>query len=500
LGRRPRRRWRRGVLAGLAAIWLGLALWHTHKPLLPGVHVAGAAVATPASALRFIADVTAMSADGRMLRNQPIHAATLELVRDAREFLLLDYFLFNHQGGPRGSLDYGAGLSPVSRELTDALRQLARTQPQLPILVLVDPINDYYRGTAPSTLAALQELGVDVVVTQLDGLRDSNPVYSASWRMLFRWWLPAGGEGPLPNMLDGDGPKLALGALLRLPNFKANHRKLALTGDGNGSLVGIIASANPHDASSAHSNVALRIQGEALRPLLASELAIARFSGWPGGALESIAAGAAAPAPGAAAAGDARVAIATEGAIRAVLLERFDAAGPGEAIDIAQFYLADRAVIGALIGAARRGATIRVLLDPNRDAFGLETSGIPNRPVGHALARDSDGAIALRWYRTHGEQFHAKLVAVRSASTLWFTLGSANLTRRNLGDLNLEANAVVTTPAGSALAAEVTGWFDALWSNAGGMDYSAGAGTWPEDSLWRYWQSRFMEASGMSTF
>lgn len=498
--RRPRRRWRRGVLSGLAAIWLGLALWHTHKPLPPGVHIAGPPVTAPADALRFIADVTAMDAGGRMLRDQPIHSATLELVRGARDFLLLDYFLFNNQGGPRGKLDYSAGLSPVSSELTAALRQLAREQPQLPILVLVDPINDYYRGTAPPELAALRELGVDVVVTQLDGLRDSNPVYSASWRMLLRWWLPTGGEGALPNLLDGDGPPLRLGALLRLPNFKANHRKLALTGDGNGSLIGLIASANPHDASSAHSNVALRIEGEALRPLLESELAIARSSGWPGGALESAAAGAAAPAVAASSPGDTQVAIATEGAIRKLLLERLDAAGPGEAIDIAQFYLADQGVLGALLGAARRGAAIRLLLDPNRDAFGFEKSGIPNRPLAHALVRDSNGLIALRWYRTHGEQFHAKLVAVRSPDSLWFTLGSANLTRRNLGDLNLEANAVVTTPAGSTLAAEVNGWFDALWSNAGGVDYSTEAGAWPEDSLWRRWKSRFMEASGMSTF
>jgi hypothetical protein len=498
---RPRRHWRRGLAAGLATIWLGLALWHTHKPLPPGVHVAGAAVSVPAGAMRFIPDVTAMDADGRMIRNQPIHAATLQLVREARDFLLLDYFLFNDQGGPRGSLDYSNGLSPVSQELIAALRQLARAQPGLPILVLVDPINDYYRGTAPPALAALQELGVDVVVTQLDGLRDSNPVYSATWRMLFSWWAPTGGEGRLPNLLDGYGPGLRLGALLRLPNFKANHRKLALTGDGNGSLLGILASANPHDASSAHSNVALQIEGEALRPLLASELAIARFSGWPGGALESFAAArSAAPAHDAAAAGDTQVAIATEGAIRAALLKRFDATAQGDAIDIAQFYLAEGAVIEALVRAARRGVTIRVLLDPNRDAFGFEKSGIPNRPVGHALARDGDGAIALRWYRTHGEQFHAKLAAVHSGHSLWFTLGSANFTRRNLDDLNLEANAVVDTPTGSALAVEVMGWFEALWSNADGVEYTASGDSWPEDSAWRYWKSRFMEASGMSTF
>jgi hypothetical protein len=44
------------------------------------------------------------------------------------------------------------------------------------------------------------------------------------------------------------------------------------------------------------------------------------------------------------------------------------------------------------------------------------------------------------------------------------------------------------------------GWFEALWSNADGVEYTASGDSWPEDSAWRYWKSRFMEASGMSTF
>ena len=41
-----------------------------------------------------------------------------------------------------------------------------------------------------------------------------------------------------------------------------------------------VASANPNDASSAHSNAALKVLGPGMLPLLQSELAIARFSGW----------------------------------------------------------------------------------------------------------------------------------------------------------------------------------------------------------------------------
>jgi hypothetical protein len=493
---RPRRRWRHAAWA-LLLLCTGVGTWHTLKPLPPGVHVAGAYVATPDSALRFLTDVTAQDGAGGMLRQQHIHAATLAAVRDARDFLVMDYFLFNGQGGPKGALQYRDGLAPVSAELIAALRALRAAQPALPILVITDPINDYYRGTAPPMLAALRAQGIEVVVTDLSALRDSNPIYSGVWRTLLAWWLPTRGEGWWPNLLDGAGPGLRAGALLRLPNFKANHRKLLITGDGAGSLVGIVASANPHDASSAHSNVAVQVRGEALRPLLRSELDVARFSGWAGGPIEQFLPPVAMPPSSP---GDPRVAVLTEGAIRDELLQRFDAAGAGDQIDVAQFYLADRQVLTALRAAAERGVAVRVLLDPNRDAFGFEKSGVPNRPVAHELVQGSGGRIALRWYRTSGEQFHAKFASVRRGARLWFTAGSANFTRRNIGDLNLEANVAVEADTSSAVATQATTWFQTLWSNAGGIPFTDPAGTWQDGSRLRHWQARLMEATGLSTF
>lgn len=500
-----KRRWRLLVLVPVVAIWIATALWHTRKPMPQGTHVTGAMVAVPEDSLQLLTDITASNPYGELSSQQAIHAATLDLVRHAQQFLLLDYFLFNAQGGPAGPLRYERGIHPVALELTEALRSLRQREPTIPILVMVDPINDYYRGTAPDFLAALEQIGVQVVVTRLDPLRDSNPVYSSAWRLLAGWWLRPGINGRWSNPLDAAGPDLTLGALLRIPQFKANHRKVLITGDGKGSLRGMVSSANPHDASSAHSNVALRFSGEALRPLLASELAIAGLSGWHGTGFQPFLTGSpvagsaviAAPLP----ATTARVGIATEGAILKQLLQRFDATGAGDSIDIAMFYLADRPVIDALLAAAARGVSIRVLLDPNKDAFGFEKSGIPNRQVASELIAASDGAIRLRWYRTHGEQFHAKLTAVRSGERLWLTLGSANFTRRNLGDYNLEANVIVDTRLGSRLATEVLSWFEMLWTNRpGGTEYSADADVYAEPAQGRYWLYRFMEASGFSTF
>ena len=155
----------------------------------------------------------------------------------------------------------------------------------------------------------------------------------------------------------------------------------------------------------------------------------------------------------------------TEGEIGAAIVRNFAGARAGDSVDIAMFYLSDRPVIRALLSAASRGVTIRVLLDPNKDAFGFEKSGLPNREVASELVAASGGVIKVRWYRTHGEQFHAKIAAIRGEKQLWMTLGSANFTRRNLGDYNLEANAIVTTPPGSPIEPEMLAWFESLWQN-----------------------------------
>ena len=480
-------------------MWIATALWHAFKPLPAGVHVRGTAVAVDAAQVQFITDETSANFYGQRTTQPNIHAATLELVRGARDFLVLDYFLFNGQGGPAGELKYIDGIRPVAQELRAALLALRAAQPDLPILVMVDPINSYYRRGISPELAQLADAGIDVVMTDLSPLRDSNPLYSTTWRLTLGWWLKPANQGRFGNPLDANGPPLSFGALSRVAHFKANHRKLALTGDGKDSLVGIVSSANPHDASSAHSNVALRLAGEALRPLLASELDIAGWSGWRGGArFEAFRTAAAGVPPSS---GDTQATVLTEGAIRDALVETLDATGAGDAVDIAQFYFSERRVIEALIAAARRGAAVRVVLDPNKDAFGFEKSGLPNREVASELIAASDGAINLRWYRTHGEQFHAKLAAVRRGERLWLLLGSANFTRRNLTDFNLEACVAVDAPANSELSANVADWFETLWSNRpGASEYTADAAVWAEPSQGRYWLYRLMEASGLSTF
>src|SRR5262249_17786629 len=150
------------------------------------------------------------------------------------------------------------------------------------ILFITDPINDVYGGAPSPLLDELRRAGIEVVVTDLDRLRDSNPGYSAVWRTLVRWWGNSAGGGSFVNPFDGADDGISLRSWLALLNFKANHRKVIVADAADGTLTALVTSANPHDASSAHSNVALRFSGTLAEQVVGSELAVARFSGWRG--------------------------------------------------------------------------------------------------------------------------------------------------------------------------------------------------------------------------
>ncbi len=477
-------------------MWLLVALWNLYKPLPDGVRIRGAVVSTPLSDLQFLRDLTSANVFGEQSVDQQIFDAVLRMVGEAREYVVVDFFLFNDQ---RGATVGTKPFRELSAELRDALVARKRALPDLRVLVVADPINDVYGALPSRDFAELRGAGIDVVTVDLDSLRDSNAIYSSLWRLTTKWWSGKGrGEATLPNPLDGGPDKVSFGAWARLLNFKADHRKVLIADDGKGGLTGIITSANPHDASSLHSNVGIRVSGAALLPLLESELALAREAGWVGNwPLPELPA----PVP-ASPETTAQVQVLTESEIGSAIVRNVDATRVGDGIDVAMFYLSDRTVIRALISAARRGVAVRVILDPNKDAFGRTKNGIPNRSVATELGAASDGAIKVRWYRTHGEQFHSKLVAIRTAGEYWFTLGSANLTRRNLDDFNLEANVAASVPPGSEISAQITAWFDGMWSNRGPpeLEYTAEFGAYADPDQSTYWLYRLMEATGLSTF
>lgn len=486
-----RRRGRKVVLA-LLGVYCLLFAFHLLKPLPDGIAVSGPL--RDATGMEFLVDLT-YQREGRTVAEQRIFDRVFSMIDAAEEFVVLDMFLFNDEHG--GERDY----RPLSSELTRRLVARKTSHPDLAVTFITDDINNFYGVYVSDEIARLQEAGVRVVITRLSRLRDSNPAYSAAWR-IFAKWSGSAGPGWLPHPLSSTGRKVTARSYLKLLNFKANHRKLLIT-----ERECLVTSGNPHDASSFHSNIAFVGEGPLCSDLLASERAVAAFSGgfgqeWPTypsiAGSDSVVPGEAREAGGPVG-GQGSVQLVTEGKILDALLGDIGSAGAGDRVDLAMFYVSERRVVNALLGADRRGASVRLILDPNKDAFGREKGGVPNRQVAGELVRRSHGRIAVRWYDTRGEQFHTKLVMVTRGDTVTVTGGSANLTRRNLGDYNLETNLRLVLPLAADISVEVAQYFQRLFSDEGG-NHTLPFDAFQDDRLLKRALYRVQELTGLSSF
>lgn len=472
------------VAAVVFALLLATGLYNTFKPMPAGL--SRSSPIRPLYDARLIPDVSWRSPAGEHVQSQGIFREVFDLIAQAQRIIVIDMFLFN-DSAPDDSFE------PLAEKLTTALIQRKQAVPELEVVVITDPLNTVYGGTRQRHFERLRQAGITLVETDLRPLRDSNPTWSALWRGCCQWFGNNPDGGWLPNPLDQG--KVTLRSYLSLLNFKANHRKTLVVDEGD-QLRGLVTSANPHAGSSRHWNTALSFTGPAALDLLETEEAVMALSGadvpdWslPKGIYP----------PGEQDAG-LQGQVLTEAAIRDAAVDLINRAGQGERIDMAMFYLSHRDTVEALKAAHGRGAVLRILLDQNQDAFGHAKNGIPNRQVAFELHQAD---IDVRWCNTAGEQCHNKLLMLRERQGLVrMLLGSANLTRRNIDNYNLETSMLITGTGDLPVMATATELFDRLWQNGPGstpvfsLPYSANA----DDSRLRYWQYRFMEATGFSTF
>ena len=469
------------------AFWLALvALYHTSKALPDKLDYHGAEYKLDDREIEFLYDLTWFDGQGQKLRKQMIFDTIVRLIDGAENYILIDMFLFNSHRG-RDAILY----RDLSSELTDALINRKKDVPGLKVDFITDPINTAYGGAVSRELERLRQAGVNVIITDLDQLRDSNFLYSAFWRTFVQWFGNTIQRGWLPHPFSEEEGEVTLRSYLRLLNFKANHRKVFVA-DASGSMVTLVSSGNPHGGSSEHSNVALLVRGDLWRSLYEAESAVAALSG---GKLSFDTYEVGTPPL----ATETSVKVLSENQIKRDILRTIAASGGSESIKIAQFYLADRDIIKALIKAAAKGVEVKIILDPNRDAFGYKKIGIPNRQAAQELNRKSEGRIKIRWYDTHGEQFHTKLfISIRGEQVIAL-IGSANLTRRNLDNFNLELDLLVRTTATTRVAQSITGYFDKIWNNEGG-NYTLAFTAYQEDSPLKNFLYRIQEGLGLSTF
>jgi hypothetical protein len=418
------------ALLCLAAAWVVAVFWNSAKPLPPGMHTVSQAARLSESEVDF-------------LGASPPQGAAAEVewsaIDHAEQLIVIDR-------------------SPVSQELAEHLLFRKHGRPNLKVVVVTDPANEAFGGTPASYLTTLEQAGIIVTRVRLDRLRDSDPLYSGLWRLLFGWWSDPFDEPP----------RATLQTWARMRNHKADRRQLVVADDGSGGWVAALAPAG--------SAVQLVLRGPPARAMIASELQIAAWS-TDDDRLP--------PRPPTEARGvgsiDAR--FLTEGGIATALLDAVAAAGGGDAIDIAVDDFGERRLVDAVLAAAARGAHVRVLLAQNP---------MPNSSVADELLRGGAGRIEVRWRPADPRTL--ALLTVRHGNDLWLSLGSANFTRRHLGDLDLAAAVELRMPQRAAAARNAALHFARIWSGSAVLPDMADA------SQTHYWRYRLAEATGLSGF
>lgn len=434
-------------ILSLVLVMAATIIYQSNKSLPEGLSFEGELYS--AEDVQFLYDLTFEKENGKRESEQQIFKHILKAIDEAEDFIVMDMFLFN--GFNDGDKEY----PDISGKITDKLIEKKLNRPNMDITVITDRINSTYGSHEVPEFRELKENGIKVVYTSLVPLRDSNPIYSAFWRVFIQWF-GQGGKGWLPNPLAENAPKVTFRSYLDLMNIKANHRKVFVTEKS-----GIVTSGNPHNASGFHSNIAFEVKGPILADLVKTEQAVVDYSA--SGKLADF------TSEKSNKIGPLKAQVLTEGKIYKHILQEINKAGKGETIWLGMFYLAERKVVDALKESADRGVKVKIILDPNQNAFGSEKIGLPNIPVAAELNKLGHNNIKIRWYNTGFEQYHSKIMYITGREDSKIIAGSANFTKRNLDDLNLETNLKIIAPPHSQVMKDVDRYFNKLWNNNGGI-------------------------------
>ena len=432
------------VLSVYALFYIGVVLLNTFKKLPEGISYEGDLHWT--DEVDMFTDLTyAQNKDGdSMVHELAIFDEVYAMIDRAEQFIVLDYFLFDHY------YDEDIEFPKIAQTMTKKLVEKKQQHPEMPIIFITDPLNTGYGSYETEWFTKMEDAGIEVIYTDLDPLRDSIPIYSGLYRTIFRW-LDIEKTSWIANAMSSEAPKMTLASYITLLNVKANHRKTVVT-----DKEALVSSGNPHNASGFHGNVALKVKGSVLNDILEAEEAVVNYTN--GGKLPRVEV----PEQNG---GNYAVQYLTEKKILDGLLGDIAKAQKGDTIRIGMFFIAKRDLVNALIDAANRGVDVKMILDPNENSFGKEKSGLPNRPVVQEMLEETDGKIDVRWYNTVIGQYHTKLVVVQTAKETYIANGSANLTERTLDNYNLEANLRIIAPNDSELTKEIDTYFSRLWNN-----------------------------------
>ena len=486
--------------------------------------------------VEFHYDLTYLDKDGNIRYDRKIWDATYKVVDEAKDYLIVEMFLFNDIYN-KDKEHY----PEFAKEYTRRLIKKKMENPDLKVYVLSDENNNLYGAFEHPFITDMKKAGIDVIVVDIFKLKDTFPWYSPIWRTLIEPHGNPQGKGWIGNFYGPMWPKLTLRNLLRALNVKADHRKIFLNEENV-----VISSANIHDPSYFHENVAISANGEIVKDVLQGLKHVAEFSGGKidvdekqgnqinnsqiGNLVENeknlvnnsiennfledenekkvreiekkkedfveeetrrFAQTGKLPEKNQESddkkqqddlkVGDVltrfgdennkyKLQFVTEAKIGEHLDKDIENTKAGDEILMGMYFLADRGVVDRLIKASNRGVKIRIIFDRSRDAFGMSTNGLPNKPVSKKLKKKTKNKIEIKWYFTNNEQYHTKITLIKKTDgNVIIQTGSANLIRKNIRGYIMDANFRILTNADSKLTRDIYTYFDRLWENKDGL-------------------------------
>ena len=257
----------------------------------------------------------------------------------------------------------------------------------------------------------------------------------------------------------------------------------------------IVSSANIHDPSYFHENVALETDGKILEEIFANLNEVAEFS------KEKIDLDLARKIKyNNIENSDYKVQYITEAKIGEILDVDVDSLNSGDSVEMGMYFLADHNVINKLIKASNRGVDIKIIFDRSKDAFGMSTNGVPNKPVAKKLLRETKNKIQVKWYFTNGEQYHTKFLKIEKTNgDVIMNAGSANFIKKNIRGYIMDANLRVETSKDSELNKQVNNYFNRLWNNEDGL-FTINYEDEPTTSQFRDFTFRIVDALQLGSF
>jgi len=464
----------------LAGIIFIIGVFHSCKKLPNGISYVSEPISVSEENIDFLYDLTYEKGEERVYDHE-IFDKIFQTIDKAEKYILIDMFLWGK--------NEDESLRDISQEMTNHLVQRKEQVPKLEVVLITDAYNTGYGSFDVEYFEQMKEAGIDVVFTDVNKLRDSNSLYSPFWRTLVQaFGKPSEGWLDIPGY-DG---KSSIRAFLKLLNFKVNHRKTMIADCGN-QMCSFVISANPAGSGAEYSNVGLLVKDEIYKDIYTSEKTVLEMSGyqlddWDFSFVEATSEEK-----------DIEIQLITEKKIKNALLEEINNSQDSEEIKISIFFFSDREIMNALLGASERGVDIKIVADPSKFAFGRDNFGVPTRIAVNELIKKSKGKIKAKYYDTEDEQFHSKMSIFVREKELSVILGSANYTRKNLDDFNLESDLKMTVPINKAISTEILNYFDKMWNNIEG-NYTVDFDFFEKPSFWKNIQYRFQEFTGASIF